>query len=157
MLKPAIIVASLEQATAAAKASAALDVDLYLVSPPEGARVLGIPVFIEMMSQTQEMVPEARFEPVLDCGDSAGLAQAALAAGLKTICFTGPNETYDKLCDIAGQLGARVISEYPEALDFGSAGDSGKTDEAAAQEKIRDWLQSWSQSSKPDRSFNVAP
>ena len=53
---------------------------------------------------------------VLDCGEFSGLALAALRDGATCIRFSG--DTSAKIADIAGQYGATVIAERPEALDL---------------------------------------
>ena len=48
---------------------------------------------------------------VIDCGDDAGLAMAALRTGSRDLLFTGPPGVATKLADMAAQLGGRVRQE----------------------------------------------
>ena len=45
---------------------------------------------------------------VVDCGEDAGLAMAALREGSRDLLFTGPEAVAGKLASMAGQLGGRV-------------------------------------------------
>jgi hypothetical protein len=45
---------------------------------------------------------------VVDCGDDAGLAMAALRAGCRDLLFTGPAEVGDRLAGMAAQLEANL-------------------------------------------------
>lgn len=45
---------------------------------------------------------------VVDCGDDAGLAMAALRQGSRELLFSGPEAVAVKLDSMAGQLGGRV-------------------------------------------------
>jgi len=65
-------------------------------------------------------VPAARFRAVLDCGDQAGAALAALRAGAECIVFTGRADVAERLAGIAAQQGARLLTARPaHALDLG--------------------------------------
>jgi hypothetical protein len=48
---------------------------------------------------------------VIDCGDDAGLAMAALRTGSRDLLFTGPPRVAAKLADMAAQLGGQVRQE----------------------------------------------
>ena len=45
---------------------------------------------------------------VVDCGDDAGLAMAALRQGSRELLFSGAEDVAAKLDSMAGQLGGRV-------------------------------------------------
>jgi hypothetical protein len=45
-------------------------------------------------------------EIVLDCGDDAGLAMAALRTGCRRLAFSGPAAVSQRLAEMAAQLGA---------------------------------------------------
>jgi hypothetical protein len=63
---------------------------------------------------------------VIDCGEDAGLAMAALRAGCRDLLFTGDAALAARLADMAGQLGAtlrrhldgEVLTPLPEASSF---------------------------------------
>lgn len=67
--------------------------------------------------------PDIAIIPVLDCGDRAGEAQAALAAGMPHILFTGPAEAERRLAAIGAGLGATVTDGLPPAYDPRGARD----------------------------------
>jgi hypothetical protein len=48
---------------------------------------------------------------IVDCGDDAGLALAALRQGSRDLLFTGGEQVAAKLASIAGELGGRVRRE----------------------------------------------
>ncbi len=49
-------------------------------------------------------------EAVIDCGEDAGIALAALRGGWKRLLFSGRKEVFIKLAQIAEQQGARVTA-----------------------------------------------
>ena len=53
---------------------------------------------------------------IVDCGEDAGLALAALRAGCRDLLFTGSEGTARRLEGIAAQLGA-VLRHGPAALE----------------------------------------
>ncbi|HYH23429.1 MAG TPA: hypothetical protein VD995_32840 [Azospirillum sp.] len=85
-----------------------------------------------VLEDARAAVPEAVACAVLDCGDRAGDAQAALAAGVDAVLFTGPPAVAARLADIAAQKGAALLTELPEPLDPRGARD--------AQAACRAWL-----------------
>src|SRR5947208_1746106 len=67
-------------------------------------------------------VPAAQSAALLDCGDDAGAAQAAIRTGIEGIVFTGRADVAERLADIARQRGARLLTARPaSALDLGDA------------------------------------
>ena len=66
-----------------------------------------------------DSVPAARAGALLDCGDDAGAAQAALREGVEEIVFSGRDEVRERLADIARGRGSRVYrNRPPAALDL---------------------------------------
>jgi acyl-CoA reductase-like NAD-dependent aldehyde dehydrogenase len=59
-------------------------------------------------------VPEARFTAILDCGDDAGAAMAAIRAGVEAIVFTGRTDVAERLAAIAAAKGANVLTKRPD-------------------------------------------
>ena len=51
-----------------------------------------------------------RAEAVIDCGEDAGIALAALRGGWKRLLFSGRQDVFIKLARIAEQQGARVTA-----------------------------------------------
>ena len=64
-------------------------------------------------------MPAAQSTALLDCGDDAGAAQAALRTGTEGIIFTGRADVAERLADIAARAGARLLTVRPDpALDL---------------------------------------
>jgi hypothetical protein len=128
----AVIIHELADAMAALEAAAELGVPVTLLSAPGGAASVGAGWFDAVVREARAAFPQVPADAVLDCGDRADLAQAALRHGLKAICFRGSAAVAARLADIAGQRGAVLYRRFPRALDpFGVA------DRAAA---CRAWL-----------------
>ena len=68
-----------------------------------------------MIDAAQTAVPAACASAILDCGDDAGAAQAALRAGVATIVFTGRADVAERLAAIATAMGARLLAARPAA------------------------------------------
>ena len=105
---------------------------ITLCSAPDAAASLGPAWFRDIILVLEQTYPEVDMEAVLDCGDAAGHALAALRAGVRIIRFSGPARTATKIEDIAGTYGARLVRRSPRILD-----PRGEPDEAAA---LRAWL-----------------
>src|SRR5437762_1177194 len=119
---PVIIIHSLGHAVAALSAAAEAGRPVVLASPCDAGIYAGPGWFREVLRAAHEAVPTAQFSAVLDCGDDAGAAMAALRAGLAAIVFTGRAEVAARLVDIAAQAGARLATERPTAaLDLGAS------------------------------------
>jgi hypothetical protein len=66
-------------------------------------------------------VPDARFSAILDCGDEAGAALAAIRSPVEAIVFSGRPDVARRLADIARQHGVRLETTLPAAaLDLGA-------------------------------------
>lgn len=130
---PAIVVHSLAHATAALGAAVELRVPVTLISAPSAAGYAGPGWFRAVVEQACAAHPKVQVTAVLDCGDMAGHALAALREGVRAIRFSG--DTSAKIENIAGQYGALVIAARPEALDLAAVADR---DVVAA---CKDWLE----------------
>lgn len=114
---PAVLVHGLADARAALAAASELAVEVTLLSTEAAAAQGGATWFRELLAVAAQERPGAAFAAILDCGNRAGDAQGALAVGVRCILFTGASEVAARLSDIAGQLGATVLTERPPALD----------------------------------------
>jgi hypothetical protein len=95
---PAIVVHSLAHAVAALEAAAEAGEAIVLLSAVDAGLSAGAGWWREMVAAARDCVRAARMAALLDCGDDAGAAQAALREGIEAI----------------------VLSERPEAaLDLG--------------------------------------
>lgn len=115
-LPPAVVFHSLAHAEAALTAAGELGLPVTLISAPAAAGYAGPGWFRSVVEQARAAHPDTQVTAVLDCGDFSGLALAALREGVAVIRFSG--DTADKIADIAGQCGARVVAGRPEALDL---------------------------------------
>src|SRR5215207_9808568 len=118
---PIIVVHSLTHAVAALGAAAEAGRRVVLASAPDAGIYAGPGWWGALVTAAREAVPAAQFTAVLDCGDDAGAAQAAIRAGSEAIVFTGRADVAERLADIAGQAGSRVTTgRAPPALDLGA-------------------------------------
>ena len=119
---PVIIIHSLAHAVAALSAAAQAGRKVTLASAPDAGIYAGPGWFREIVRAAREAVPAAQCAALLDCGDDAGAAQAAIRAGSEGVVFTGREDVAERLADIAAQSGANVITARPTpALDLADA------------------------------------
>ena len=117
---PAIVVHSLAHAVVALEAAAEAGEAIVLLSAVDAGLSAGAGWWREVVAAARDCVRSARMAALLDCGDDAGAAQAALHEGIETIVFNGRDEVVERLADIARQCGGSVLTERPEAaLDLG--------------------------------------
>ena len=106
---------------AALKAVARAGRPVVLVSAPEAGIYAGPGWFRALVEAAREAVPDARFSAILDCGDQAGAALAAIRAQIERVIFTGRADVASRLADIARQHGVRLETTRPAAvLDLGA-------------------------------------
>src|SRR3954454_18106261 len=121
----AIIVHSPAHAVAALRAAAEAGVPVLLLSAVDAGLSAGAGWWREMIAAGRDSLPgegtgALLAGTLLDCGDDAGAAQAALRAGVEAIVFSGRADVFERLADIAGQCGSRVCRARPSAaLDLG--------------------------------------
>lgn len=119
---PVIVVHGLAHAVAALEAAAGAGKPVMLLSAPDAGIAGGPGWWRELIAAAREAVPSAHVANLLDCGGDAGAAQAAIRAGVEAIVFSGRADVAERLADIAGQRGARLVTERPEpALDLADA------------------------------------
>ena len=94
----------LEQARAALAAAAEAGCAIQLRSAPGAAGYAGV-------GYLQALGEQAGQELLIDCGDDAGLVMAALRTGCRRLVFSGSEEIWRRLHDMAGQLGAELLAE----------------------------------------------
>ncbi|MEC4591109.1 MULTISPECIES: hypothetical protein [Nitrospirillum] len=118
---------------ARAAVAAADGAPVRLVSAPDAGGALGAGGWRALLDAITAEFPGARVTAVLDCGDAAGHAIAALALGIPDVAFSGDAAAAARLADIAQSLGAHLHpAEGVEALDL-----RGRRDPVAAS---RAWL-----------------
>jgi hypothetical protein len=79
--------------------------------------------FMAMIAHGFAEFPEARMTAILDCGDRAADAFAALNSGAKHVIFTGHPDAAERLRGIAAQVDASILAERPAAFDLLNVGD----------------------------------
>src|SRR5207237_7656052 len=134
---PVIIFHTLAHAVAALGAAAEAGRAVVLASAPDAGIYAGAGWFREVLRAAREAVPAAQSSALLDCGEDAGAAMAAVRAGIDAIVFTGRADVAARLGDIATQAGARLLTARPAAildlrLSFFSGADSVRPRCAAA-------------------------
>lgn len=81
-----------------------LMIDVQLRSAPGASAFAGV-------GYLHALGEEAGHEVLIDCHDDAGLVMAALRAGCRLLVFNGPDETYQRLADMAAYHGATLDHE----------------------------------------------
>lgn len=82
-----------------------------------------------MVAAAHDAAPDADLRAILDCGDRAGDAMAAIRSGVTQLCFHGPEDIARKL----EQMGAVLTDTPGEVLDL--------LDAAEAEAECRRWLE----------------
>ena len=118
---PVIVVHSLAHAQGALRAAARAGRLVMLLSAPDAGVYAGPGWFRALVEVAHRAVPQAQFRAMLDCGDAAGAALAAIRAQVEGVIFTGRVDVSRRLADIAGQAGVRFATERPAAaFDLGA-------------------------------------
>jgi len=107
---PAIIVYSLDQATAALSVAEGCNQDILILSAPDAAASTGAGVFRALTDLAREKFPEASFTAALGCGGNAGHALAAIRQGIKALVLADDCPARERVADIAYQNGACLLS-----------------------------------------------
>jgi acyl-CoA reductase-like NAD-dependent aldehyde dehydrogenase len=116
-----IIVHSLGHAIGALKACGGTGSSIILSSAPEAGVYAGPGWFRALVEAAREAVPDVRFSAILDCGDQAGPALAAIRAQIEWVVFTGRADVASRLAEIARQHGVRLETTRPAVvLDLGA-------------------------------------
>lgn len=91
-------------------------------SPPAGASIHGVLWFVALQKAARDRYPECQPIIVLDCGDRADLAHAALREGMSAIAFRGSAGMLAKLQQIAETTGALVETRHPSLDNWHTTG-----------------------------------
>ena len=107
-------------AVAALEAADVASRGIILLSAPDAGIYAGPGWWRALIEAAREAAPGARAEFILDCGDDAGAAQAAVRAGIEAIVFAGRADVTARLTAIAVNAGSRLLTQRPAAaLDLG--------------------------------------
>jgi delta 1-pyrroline-5-carboxylate dehydrogenase len=110
---PVIIVHSLAHAVAGLSAAAEAGRPVTLLSAPDAGISAGPGWFGALVAAAREAAPAARYTALLDCGEDAGAAQAAIRAGIEGVIFTGRADLAERLADIAAQARVTLLIARP--------------------------------------------
>jgi hypothetical protein len=118
------IVHDLAHATAALKVAQRHRIPVMLVSAHGAVRSGGAGWWRDLIARARSQTPEADMVSILDCADEAGMALAAIRAGVEAIAVTAPHETLARIADIARQSSVSLISiPWADAVDLAQAND----------------------------------
>jgi hypothetical protein len=119
-----VVIHSLDHARRALAAAAAAGVAVRLQSAPGAAAYSGAAWFQEVVRTASSAHPDVAVEAVLDCGDAAGLALAALRQGIPVVRFSGRRRVRENIAAIALRHGAVLDSARRAVLDLGRVADA---------------------------------
>ena len=122
---PSIFVYGMTDAVAALRAAAEAGRAVRLECPAEVVVALGPTVVRQLFAISHSEVPAARADWIVDCRDYAGLAMAAIRAGLPAVRVTLSDDLRRRLADIAKHSACRIEGDSPgiSALDLADAPD----------------------------------
>jgi hypothetical protein len=124
---PQVVVHDRAQAEAALAAAAEVGCEIWLRSAPDAASYAGV-------GYLKALGDALGHEIVVDCGDDAGLAMAALRTGCRRLAFSGPAAVSQRLGEMAAEVGAwyRHETQAPGVLCLSPDDD--------ARSRCRAWL-----------------
>jgi hypothetical protein len=125
--EPQVVVHDRAQAEAALAAAAEVGREIWLRSAPDAAGYAGV-------GYLKALGDAVGHEMVVDCGDDAGLAMAALRTGCRRLAFSGPAAVSQRLAEMAAEVGAwyRHEPQAPDVLCLSPDDD--------ARSRCRAWL-----------------
>lgn len=103
---------------AALAAGAASGRPVIVLSGASAGAYAGATWLLVLVRQCQATFPDVPLTVMLDCGDRAGDALAALKAGVRDVIFTGHPGAAQRLAKIAAQRDAQLHAHRPPALDL---------------------------------------
>jgi len=105
---PSIIIHDSRHAAMTLEAADAAGTAVVLLSPPGAGAALGPGVFKALADTAMTHHPGVTATAILDCGDEAGVALAAIRHGCTDIAVDLPGETLAKIEDLAARAGTKV-------------------------------------------------
>jgi hypothetical protein len=114
----AFVVHGLPHLAAALAAGAESGRPIVAISAPGASAYAGPAWFAALAAEGGAAYPDVALTAILDCGDRAGDALAALKAGLTRLIFTGNPVAGEKLAAIARGYGAEIMFNRPDAVDL---------------------------------------
>jgi len=114
---------SLDHLRAALTAGAERGLPVVALSAIGASGFAGAGWFASLVEQGRAEFPGVPLTAILDCGDRAGDAIAALNRGLPHLIFAGHPVAAESLADIAAQCGAAILTTRPASCDLINASD----------------------------------
>ena len=115
---PAVIIHGI----ADARTVLALGQPVTLLSAPGAGVYAGAGWWKALTDQARRECPDAVFDDVLDCADSAGAAMAALRVGVNTLILWNSVAAWPAVAEIAAGMSGAVLPVPPAALDMADRG-----------------------------------
>ncbi len=125
---PAAIVHGLGEA----RLALSVRLPVTLLSAPGAALYAGCGWWRALVRQVRTEFPDVPVADILDCGDGAGQALAALRIGQQRLVLAPGAPGWAAVAAIAAQHGGEVLRQAPPALDLAQRG---------AEQRLPDWLQ----------------
>jgi fructose/tagatose bisphosphate aldolase len=114
---------SLDHLRAALTAGAERGLPVVALSAAGASGFAGAGWFASVVTQGRAEFPGVPLTAILDCGDRAGDAIAALNRGLPHLIFTGHPTAAERLANIAAQCGAAILTTRPASCDLINVSD----------------------------------
>ncbi len=125
---PAVIVHGLAEA----RLALSVGLPVTLLSAPGAALHAGCGWWRALVRQARAEFSSVKVAEVLDCGDGAGQALAALRMGQRSLVLSPAVPGWDAVAAIAAEQGGEVLTAAPPALDMQQRG---------ATRRLHNWLQ----------------
>jgi hypothetical protein len=126
-LPPSVVIHGLADARTALEAG----LPVTLLSAPDAALFAGCGFWHALVAQAKAEHPDVTAPDILDCGDAAGHALAALRLGQRILILAEGTPGRAAVAAIALASGATVLAARPPALDLARMG---------AARRLRAWL-----------------
>jgi hypothetical protein len=96
----------------------AADCPVTVLTPVNAGAYAGPAYYLEILRLAGEGAADVRFLGVLDCGDDAAIAVAALEMGWWGVVLRGNARARARVTDIANRNGGRVFTRRPAAVEL---------------------------------------
>jgi hypothetical protein len=114
-----------------ARLALSVGLPVTLLSAPGAALYAGCAWWSALVRQAHAEFPAATLADILDCGDGAGAALAALRIGQQFLVLSRLAPAWNAVAAIASAQGGKVLESAPPALNL---------DHHGARRRLADWL-----------------
>ncbi|HVC62669.1 MAG TPA: hypothetical protein VND19_20175 [Acetobacteraceae bacterium] len=125
---PAVVVHGLREV----RLALSVGLPVTLLSAPGAALHAGCGWWQALVRRAAAEFAAVKVADILDCGDGAGMALAALRIGQQILVLSPAAPGWDAVAAIAAAQGGSVLNAAPQALDLVRPG---------APRRLHDWLQ----------------